>query len=257
MCGRIVLYTPPERLARIFGADLAPDVNVEGHPRFNIPPTASVLGLRACPDGSAADPTGHSGGADGRATDGPAPLPRQIERFRWGLVPAWAKDVSGSSRTFNARAETVATKPSYRSAFKSRRLVVLADAFYEWKPGPGKERTPYVFQRSDGQPLALAGLWERWISAEGEPLVSCTVITTEAGADMEDIHHRSPVIMEPEALDEWLDPDRADRDELESMLRPPPTGTLVHHQVDRRVGNVRNDGPELMEPIEGSGRPIV
>jgi putative SOS response-associated peptidase YedK len=174
-------------------------------------------------------------------------------------VPSWAKDPNMGNRTFNARAETVASKPSFRAAFTARRLAVVADGFYEWKPGPGKVKQPYYFTRADGQPLALAGLWEQWWggpasepSDGGRPaLRTCTVITTEAGPDMGDIHHRMPVVLEPEVIEEWLDPANCDKPELEALLVPSPGGTLVHRAVARGVGNVRNDGPELIEELTG------
>jgi len=170
-----------------------------------------------------------------------------------------------ATRTFNARAETVASKPSFRSAFSSRRLAVVADGFYEWRQGPGTGKQPYYFTRADGRPLALAGLWEVWRGGPaerggaagdaGDPgerpaLRTCTVITTAAGPDMGDIHHRMPVVLEPEVLDEWLDPDNRDKPELESLLVASAAGTLVHRAVGRSVGNVRNDGPELIEAVE-------
>ena len=248
MCGRIALYSEPDYLARIFDAVLGPDVDPEAPPRWNVPPTESVLAV-----------------ADVRATAGAAPdgdaaVHRELGRYRWGLVPSWASDPAVGNRAFNARAETVASKPSFRDAFAARRLAVVADGFYEWKPGPGKARTPYYFTRADGRPLALAGLWERWWGATGAadadggqrpPLRTCTVITTGAGPDMSDIHHRMPVVLEPEVLDEWLDPANRDRPELESLLVPSSAGTLVHRAVATAVGNVRNDGPELIVATDG------
>jgi putative SOS response-associated peptidase YedK len=239
MCGRIALYSEPDYLARIFDAVLGPDVDPDGRPSWNIPPTRSILAV-----------------AD-EQPDGAAAPHRALGRYKWGLVPSWAKDPAMGSRTFNARAETVSSKPSFRAAFTARRLAVVADGFYEWKPGPGKTRRPYYFTRADGQPLALAGLWEQWWGGPGAPdaderppLRTCTVITTGAGADMGDIHHRMPVVLESEVLDEWLDPANRDKPELESLLVASPAGTLVHRAVATTVGNVRNDGPELIDPVE-------
>jgi putative SOS response-associated peptidase YedK len=184
---------------------------------------------------------------------------RELGRYRWGLVPSWAKDPGVGSRMFNARAETVASKPSFRAAFASRRLVVVADGFYEWKPGVASTKRPYYFTRADGRPMALAGLWEQWwggpdgtdAGAADRPILrTCTVITTEAGSDMGDIHDRMPVVLEDDTLDEWLDPANRDKPELESLLVPSVTGTLVHRPVGTAVGNVRNDGPELTDPVE-------
>jgi len=247
MCGRISLYSDPDYLARIFDAQLGPDVDPDARPSWNVPPTRSILAVAAVPDADA--------GSEGGPEDGPVTVHRELGRYKWGLVPSWAKDPAVGNRMFNARAETVASKPSFRSAFTARRLVVVADGFYEWKPGPGTKR-PYYFTRADGRPLALAGLWEQWwggpghqdaAGEAGDPLRTCTVITTEAGPDMGDIHHRMPVVMEDDTLDEWLDPGNRDKPELESLLVPSPAGTLVARPVGTAVGNVRNDGPELTE----------
>jgi putative SOS response-associated peptidase YedK len=243
MCGRIALYSEPDFLARVFDAQLALDVGTEARPSWNIGPMRSVLAVAEVPDREGAPDAGAH---------------RELGRYRWGLVPSWAKDPTMGNRTFNARAETVASKPSFRAAFGARRLAVVADGFYEWKPGPGKTKQPYYFTRADGQPLALAGLWEQWWGAPGPAgpadgerpaLRTCTVITTDAGPDMGAIHHRMPVVLEPEVLAEWLDPANRDKPELESLLAPSPGGTLVHRAVGREVGNVRNDGPELIEEL--------
>jgi putative SOS response-associated peptidase YedK len=246
MCGRIALYSEPDFLARVFDAQLALDLDPDTRPSWNVGPMRPVLGVADVADGDGARGAG---------------VHRELGRYTWGLVPSWAKDRAMGNRTFNARAETVAEKPSFRAAFTSRRLVVVADGFYEWKPGTGKVKQPFYFTRTDGQPLALAGLWETWWGGpqagqteDGERPVlrTCTVITTEAGPDMGDIHPRMPVVLEPEALDEWLDPANKDKPELQSLLVPSPGGTLVHRAVGREVGNVRNDGPELIEAsVEG------
>ncbi|HEY4928037.1 MAG TPA: SOS response-associated peptidase [Acidimicrobiales bacterium] len=248
MCGRISLYSDPDYLTRIFDAQLGPDVDPDARPSWNVPPTRTILAVADVPDVSDGDlPAG----------GGPTPVHRELGRYRWGLVPSWARDPAVGSRMFNARAETVASKPSFRSAFSARRLVVVADGFYEWKPGSAKR--PYYFTRTDGRPLALAGLWEQWWGgpdsrdtdeAERPPMRTCTIITTEAGPDMGDIHHRMPVVLEEDTLDEWLDPANRDKPELESLLVPSAAGTLVHHPVGPAVGNVRNDGPELTEAVE-------
>jgi putative SOS response-associated peptidase YedK len=245
MCGRISLYSDPDYLARIFDAQLGPDVDPDARPSWNVPPTRSILAVADVAPG---------GGAEGV----PATVHRELGRYTWGLVPSWAKDPQVGSRMFNARAETVASKPSFRSAFVARRLAVVADGFYEWKPGSGSTKRPYYFTRADGRPLALAGLWEQWwggpeargaAGSESPALRTCTVITTGAGPDMEDIHHRMPVVLEDDTLDEWLDPANRDKPELESLLVPSPAGTLVHRPVATAVGNVRNDGPELIEDV--------
>ena len=255
MCGRIALYSEPDFLARVFDAQLALDLEPGGRPSWNIGPMRSVVALADVPDDGAP--------VDGVSDpDAPVPVHRELGRYRWGLVPSWAKDPAMGNRTFNARAETVAVKPSFRAAFTARRLAVVADGFYEWKPGEGRTKQPYYFTRADGRPLALAGLWEQWwggpsgapgpVGGDDPPVLrTCTVITTEAGPDMGDIHHRMPVVLESEVLAEWLDPSNRDKPELESLLVPSPAGTLVHRPVGREVGNVRNDGPELIEPLAG------
>jgi len=263
MCGRISLYSDPDYLARIFDAQLGPDVDPDARPSWNVPPTRSILAVADVPTVGAATDADNgadvAGGSAAESGERPAPVHRELGRYKWGLVPSWAKDPAVGGRMFNARAETVASKPSFRSAFAARRLVVVADGFYEWKPGNGSAKRPYYFTRADGRPLALAGLWEQWWGApdargaevaELPPLRTCTVITTEAGPDMGDIHHRMPVVVEDDMLDEWLDPANRDKPELESLLVPSPAGTLVHRPVGTAVGNVRNDGPELTESVE-------
>jgi len=249
MCGRISLYSDPDYLARVFDAQLGFDIDPDARPSWNVPPTRTILAVADVPDAAMAD----------EAVGAAAPFHRELGRYKWGLVPSWAKDPSVGSRMFNARAETVATKPSFRSALATRRLVVVADGFYEWKPGTESPKRPYYFTRADGRPLALAGLWEQWWGgpdtratavADQPPLRTCTVITTEAGPDMRAIHHRMPVVMEDNVLDEWLDPTNQDRPELESLLVPSPGGTLISRPVGSSVGNVRNDGPGLTEAAE-------
>ena len=131
-------------------------------------------------------------------------------------------------------------------------MAVVADGFFEWQKGPGGARIPHYFERTDGAPLALAGLWEPPAARDGEdgpPTPTCTIVTTADGPDMEGIHDRMPVILERDALARWLEPTGADREELESLLHPAPAGTLNHYPVDRRVGNVRNDGPDIIAPV--------
>ena len=154
---------------------------------------------------------------------------------------------SSANRAFNARRETLTTRPTFRTAFRRRRLLVPADGFYEWtsKAGP-KQKVPHYFTRSDGEPLALAGLWEYWRSPEGQERRSATIITTAAGPDMDGIHDRQPVVLEADTWDRWLDPSLRDSDELEGMLGAGPQGVLRHRPVNQDVGNVQNDGQHLI-----------
>ena len=227
MCGRVALFTPPERIARFLDATLAAGVTPSGQARFNLGPTMPLLGVEAC---------------DGQ---------RVLDTFRWGLVPSWAKDPSAMTKTFNARAETVAEKPAFRSSFAKHRILVPIDGFYEWKR-EGSAKQPWYFHRSDGQPLVLAGIAASWhdpnAGTDAPVLRSCTVITTDAeGTDLEPIHHRVPVVLEERDFEAWLAGD--DLGEAEHLLAAPPAGTLLGHEVGRRVGNVRNDGPELIEAV--------
>jgi putative SOS response-associated peptidase YedK len=236
MCGRFALYTPPARVARYFQATLAEGTEAGYTPSWNVAPTDQVLGVREHPP---------------PRDDPGAPPKRELMSFRWGLVPWWSKDAKGASRLINARCETVATKASFREAFKERRIIVPADGFYEWHRAGGKKQ-PHFFARADGAPMAFAGLAERWRdrSTPDAPLIrSCSIITTRAGADMNGIHDRMPVILDPTTFDPWLDPANEDVEELRALLRPPPKGTVVHHRVDPRIGNVANNDAALIEAV--------
>ena len=222
MCGRIALFTPPTRLARLLEASLVADFQTV-EPSWNIGPLRHLLAAHESDAG------------------------RLLERYRWGLVPSWAKDSSIANRLFNARAETVAEKPSFRSAFAKRPCVIPVDGFYEWDHRRGHAKAAHHFHRGDGEPVLLAGLFEHWREPTSETvLVTCTVITTTPNSDMDELHDRMPVVLAREDVDEWLDIDNADR---VLLLGPAPTGTLVHHPVGAAVGSVRNDGPQLIEPI--------
>jgi putative SOS response-associated peptidase YedK len=235
MCGRFALFTPPVRLARYFQATLGDDVDPEQPPSWNVAPTTPVLAVRA-----------HRPAGDG-------PLERTLTLLRWGLIPSWAKDPSAGSRLFNARAESVANRPSFRSAFMSRRVIIPADGFYEWHKLNSGAKRPHFFTRADGEPLAMAGVaeswWDKQASDDTPPIRSCTIITTSAGLDMDGIHDRMPVILSPDAFDRWLDPEMEDISELTALLRPAPGGTIVHRPVGPRVGSFRNDDPQLIESI--------
>jgi putative SOS response-associated peptidase YedK len=173
-----------------------------------------------------------------------------MDLFRWGLLPHWAKDPSFGGRTFNARGETVATKPAFRAAFRGRRCLIPADGFYEWT-GPRGQRRPLYIHRRDGNLLALAGLWETWggtDSPDQPALQSCTIITTEPNEFMGPIHNRMPVVLEPGDWDTWLDPDIQDAEGLLGLLRPPAEDVLTAYRVSPQVNNVRNNGPDLIRP---------
>lgn len=167
---------------------------------------------------------------------------RRLDLIRWGLVPAWAKNPTDVRHNlFNARAETAAEKPSFRSAFKSRRCLMPASGFFEWRTVDGVKQ-PYYISRVDGAPMVFAGLWERW-AKDGQELDSCTMLTTSANEFMRDLHHRMPVILEADAREIWLE------EGSEAVLGPSAEGVLQAWPVTRAVGNVRNESPGLLEPI--------
>ncbi|HET6792805.1 MAG TPA: SOS response-associated peptidase, partial [Acidimicrobiales bacterium] len=169
--------------------------------------------------------------------------------------PPWAPDPSRAGRMINARSESAARAPAYRSALRSRRLVVPADGFFEWRTGPDGRRRPLLFERADGAPLHFAGLWERWWpEGRGGPSVrTLTIMTTAANPDMDGVHDRMPVVLEGDGLDDWLDDGPLGPPDLGRLLCPAPQGTLRHRPVDPRVGDVRNDFPELISPFDESG----
>ena len=228
MCGRVALFTPPSHLARFLDAALAAGLDPEGQPSWNVGPQRTLFGVSE-----------HEGG-------------RVLDQYRWGLVPSWAKDATIGNRLFNARGETVAEKPSFRSAFAKRPCVIPVDGFYEWDHRPGRNRQPNYFTRVDEEPLLLAGLYEFWRSRGdlAEPLATCTIITTTPGADMDEIHDRMPVVLSRDDVETWLNVVEHEPEERLLLLRPAPEGTLSHYEVDKAVGSVKNDGPELTERVE-------
>ena len=231
MCGRFVSATPPDQVAAYFDAE-APEALLE--PRYNVAPTTDVYAVLS--DGSA----------------------RHVDAFHWGLIPRWAKEAKIGSKMINARAETLATKGAYKSAFQRRRCIVPADGFYEWQKRPGtKAKLPYFIQRPDGEPYALAGLWEVWKGpdGDGEPLRSCTIITTTPNDEMAKIHDRMPVILPPDAWDTWLDREEQDLDLLGKLLVPAPSHLTTMRPISTQVNNVRNDGPELTHEIDPDATP--
>jgi putative SOS response-associated peptidase YedK len=221
MCGRFTLTVSARVLGELFHvpepAGLAP--------RYNIAPTQQVLVAR----------TGEEG--------------RELAGVRWGLVPHWADDLSIGSRMINARGETVASKPAFRSALKHRRCLIPADGFYEWKKvGAGKQ--PHLIRFGDGRAFAFAGLWERWLSRDGgAPVDSCTIITTTPNELLRDIHDRMPVILPPAAFEDWLRPEPLAAPRLEELLRPYPDSEMEAFPVSRRVNSPAYDGPECIAPL--------
>ena len=174
---------------------------------------------------------------------------RKLEAFRWGLIPHWVKDKNIIAAAFNARAETVAHKPLFRDAIKSKRCLVLASGFYEWQKQTGKKQ-PYYIYRADKRPLAFAGLWDVWEDdITGEAIESCTIITTSSTHQLTKIHQRMPVVLEREVYDTWLDPEFNDTDVLQDLLIAPKDDVLEMYPVSSYVSNSRNDGEMCIERL--------
>ena len=250
MCGRFVAASPPDEMAKFFGAT-PPDVLLPEN--YNVAPTTDIYALV----GQRPAEVDVASAAAATPVEAPSPA-RELRTFHWGLVPMWAKEQKIGNRMINARGETVESKNSFRAAFKRRRCIVPADGFYEWKvigkDDKGKpKKQPMYIHRPDGEPLAMAGLWERWRGPDkdwDEALHSATVVTTKANAFMSDIHDRMPVFLPPSVWDEWLDPENDDVEALKELLVPAGESLLVAHPVDPAVGNVRNKGAELIEPYD-------
>jgi putative SOS response-associated peptidase YedK len=191
-------------------------------PRYNIAPTQQVLAVRQ--EDAAQQPRG--------------------AMLRWGLIPSWAREKKLAASLINARSDSVAGKPSFRTAFKRRRCLILADGFYEWKKGPFPKQ-PYHIRRKDGEPFAFAGLSEMW-GGEQPPIESCTIITTKANDVVRPLHDRMPVILEPRDYALWLNPTYGDQGVLQEMLRPYSPEQMATVPVSTFVNNARNEGEECL-----------
>jgi putative SOS response-associated peptidase YedK len=221
MCGRFTLKTPANQLLLAFGLSSGPPLV----PRYNVAPTQEIPIIRA----------GEGG--------------RELSMMHWGLIPGWSKQPDAGGRLINARAETVAEKPAFRTSFQRRRCLVPADGYYEWVAA-GKKKQPYWIHRADEQPFAFAGLWDQWRPEAGEPLVSCTIVTTDANAATREIHDRMPVILDPADYDLWLDPTLSDSARLLPLLRPYEGDELRVDAVSTFVNSAHNEGPECLDPGE-------
>ena len=224
MCGRYALHNHPTIIALQFWLK---EYSQEIKPRYNIAPGTQVLAVLE-----------------------EAGLPRSAEMLKWGLVPFWAKDPKIGYKMSNARAETVDEKPAYRSAFKARRCILPASGFYEWK-STGARKQPYFICPSGKGLFGFAGLYEHWKGGNDE-IHSCAIITTEANSLMRTIHDRMPVILHEEDYARWLDPGNQNVSEMRALLKPFDSGLMRAYPVSTRVNNARNDGAELLEPVESS-----
>jgi len=227
MCGRFARRSTQEVLADWFGVEL--EDMPWFSPTFNAAPQSVQPVVRLNRDSGA----------------------REFAMLRWGLVPFWAKDAKIGNATINARAEEAATKPMFREAFKKRRCLIPADAFYEWRRVDGKAKIPFAFALASKQPYAFAGLWERWQPKDSEPLETFTILTTDPNALVEPTHNRMPVILEPGDYDRWIEPGDPARPPID-LLRPLPAEKMLAWPVSERVGNVRNDDSQLLEPVEAA-----
>lgn len=227
MCGRTTSTIPRDTLAAVLEVDdvEAPELPIS----WNVAPTQPVYAVAVSFSGA-----------------------RRLRALRWGLVPSWAKGPGVGSRLINARSETLARKPAFRSLVLSRRALVPVSGFYEWRrPQPGEQagKQPFYFHRAAGGPLVLAGLWDLWRDAEGRPLRTCTIITTGANATMAPVHHRMPVVVARDDWQEWLRPGPLRPGRLDRLLAPPPEDLLDAHPVATAVNKAGNDGPELVLPV--------
>jgi len=225
MCGRFVQAASPELLAERFSVAAA-NVDVgKREPDYNVTPRRSVPVVRE---------------RDGQ---------RFLSDLRWGLVPSWAKDIKIGDRMINARAETVGEKNAYRRAFAKRRCIIPADGFYEWKRRPGERRKePWFIHRRDGEPMALAGLWEYWrnpADPDGEPVRSCVIVTTTANGALAPIHDRMPVILPESSWDWWLDP-ATSIEVVQGILVPAADDVVATYPVSTRVNSPANNDAELV-----------
>src|SRR5437763_4518453 len=216
MCGRYTLTVNIKTIAETFG--VAP--TIETSPRYNVAPTQEVISILS--NGSA-----------------------HLDWLQWGLIPSWAKDPSIRSKIFNARAETLAEKPSFKRLLRSKRCLVVADGFYEWKK-ENRGKTPMYITLKDHSPFAFAGLWDLWQSPDGSELRTCTIITTDANALVAPIHNRMPVILPADARERWLDSQLHDEQALLPLLKPFNADEMTARAVSRLVNNPKSEGAELI-----------
>jgi putative SOS response-associated peptidase YedK len=221
MCGRFVRSSSAQTIAAMFGVEIG-----DLPPSYNIAPSQSVAAVWQLPD--------------------PDP---QLHWLRWGLIPTWAKDPKIGYKLINARAETVAEKPSFRAAFRQRRCLIPADGFYEWQQVQGsRQKQPYFIGLQDKRPFAFAGLYERWESPNGETIATGTIVTTAANEAVAPIHDRMPVILAPQDYAQWLDPGFREIDRLQALLDPYPAAEMIIYPVSSLVNSPKNNSPACKCP---------
>ena len=222
MCGRFTLSSPADVVAEMFELSEVPKLV----PRYNIAPTQPVPVVRLDRDAQQ----------------------RRFDHLHWGLIPHWAKDPSIGHRMINARCETAADKPSFRAAFRHRRCLIVADGFYEWKKLERGKR-PYCIRMKQGEPFAMAGLWEHWEGADGSTIDSCTILTTDANDVLQPVHPRMPVILHRDDYNQWLDVKIEKPDQMTPLLRPCASELITIYPVSAHVNRPANDDPTCVEPL--------
>jgi len=225
MCGRFVLISDGQAIQTAFNLTTAPGDMV---PRFNIAPTQPVAVITN-------------------------EKPQELTYHRWGLIPSWSKDMKIGSTLINARSESVEEKPSFRTAFKKRRCLILVDGFYEWKALADKNKTPMFIHMKDQQVFAFAGLWEIWNSPEGDEIRTCSILTTDANPFMATIHHRMPVILPPSEYETWLTDDQSPGI-LRGLLTQYDPDSMTAYEVSKFVNKPANDTPECIEPVHSNNQ---
>jgi len=228
MCGRFYLDVPEDELMAHYGVQTEPELSST---QFNIAPSQDILAIRTI--------------------DGDEPV---ISKLHWGLIPGWSKEEKTHYSMINARAETVASKPAYRTAFKRRRCLIPVSGFYEWHK-EGDHKQPYaITMKNQGDNkttlFSLAGLWEHWQSKEGKVVESCSIIVTDANAVLKPIHDRMPVILDPENYTTWLDPNNEDTDKLTSLLTPYSDASMEAYPVSTRMNNPSYNEQGCIKPLE-------
>jgi putative SOS response-associated peptidase YedK len=221
MCGRFALFASGDDAAERFQLEDIPVLE----PRYNVAPTQSVAAVRTTTAG------------------------RELAPLRWGLIPSWASDSAIGNKLLNARCETVAEKPSFRAAFRKRRCLIPASGFFEWQKQSGGRKQPYFIRPRDGGLFAFAGLWECWHDPRGEPVESCTILTTEANALMRTLHDRMPVLVDPSSDEVWLDP-AASIDALRALFVPHASEGMEARPVGPWVSDPRHEGVRCLEAAE-------
>jgi len=224
MCGRYRLSRRKEILAEHFDTNFD---DQDWEPRYNIAPTQPVAVIRRLGPGQA----------------------RQASMMRWGLIPSWATDPTIGARTINARAETAASKPSFREPLRNQRCLVPADAFYEWWRS-AKEKQPFCFEVEAGAVFAFAGLWDSWRSPDGDARETCTILTTTPNDLLADVHDRMPAILPAEHYDLWLDPGIHAVEPVLALLKPYDSALMRRYPVSKRINLVTNEGPECSAPVD-------